>query len=368
VTVQFAISQIMIVGTLVVAYQMDFFQNRELGFDKDAVISLGIPDQQKADLLKQQLLENPGVANVSFSSGAPVLANGFTSFVAPDLGITKDDVTEVKFVDERYTGMFGLKMMAGNEIKQNRKSENDTAYDVVVNETMIQKLGIREPQQAIGKHVTINGNWICTILGVVQDFQSESKHKKIRPCVILYRADNFYTASVKLKTTNITKTIGAIDKSWSALFPQNFFEYKFLDDHIASWYRQEQKEYTAFKLFALIAILIGCLGLYGLVAFAAAQRTKEVGVRKVLGASLADIVFLFSKEFGVLIGIAFLVAAPVAYFVMNNWLQTFAYRVSIGANIFVIAILSSLLIAACTIAYEAVKAAIANPVQSLRTE
>jgi len=368
VTVQFAISQIMIVGTLVVAYQMDFFQNRELGFDKDAVISLGIPDQQKADLLKQQLLENPGVAKVSFSSGAPVLANGFTSFVAPDLGITKDDVTEVKFVDERYTDMFGLKMMAGNEIKQNRKSENDTAYDVVVNETMIQKLGIREPQQAIGKHVTINGNWICTIMGVVQDFQSESKHKKIRPCVILYRADNFYTASVKLKTTNITKTIGAIDKSWSALFPQNFFEYKFLDDHIASWYRQEQKEYTAFKLFALIAILIGCLGLYGLVAFAAAQRTKEVGVRKVLGASLADIVFLFSKEFGVLIGIAFLVAAPVAYFVMNNWLQTFAYRVSIGANIFVIAILSSLLIAACTIAYEAVKAAIANPVQSLRTE
>ncbi len=368
VVVQFAISQIMIVGTLVVAYQMDFFENRDLGFNKDAVISFDIPDQQKTEVLKQQLLANPGVKEVSFSSGAPVLSNNFTSFISPALGITKDDVTEMKFIDEPYTDMFELKMLAGNKIKRNNKSENDTVYDVVVNETMIHKLGIQDPQQAISKQIILNGNWYCTITGVVKDFQSESKHKKIRPCVLIYRADVFYMASVKLASANMSKTIAAIDKSWSSIFTQNVFSYEFLDDHIAAWYRQEQKEYTAFKLFAGIAILIGCLGLYGLVAFAAAQRTKEVGIRKVLGASLTDIVLLFSKEFVLLIAVAFLVAAPVSYYVMHNWLQSFAYQINIGANIFVIAIASSFIIAACTVAYQAIKAAVANPVTSLRTE
>lgn len=368
VVVQFAISQIMIVGTLVVAYQMDFFENQNLGFNKDAVISFGIPDQQKTEVLKQQLVKNPGIKQVSFSSGGPVINSNFTSFISPEIGLTKDDVTEVKFIDEPYTDMFQLTMLAGNKIKQTNKSENDTIYDVVVNETMIHKLNVQDPQKAIGKHIILNGNWHCTIMGVVRDFQSESKHKAIRPCVIMYRADNFYMASVKLASANMNKTIAAIDKSWSVLFPQNVFSYEFLDDHIAAWYRQEQKEYTAFKLFAGVAILIGCLGLYGLIAFAAAQRTKEVGIRKVLGASLTDIVLLFSKEFVVLIAVAFLIAAPIAYYVMNNWLQSFAYQISIGANIFVIAILSSFVIAACTIAYQALKAALANPVKSLRTE
>ena len=357
VVVQFAISQIMIVGTLVVAYQMDFFENRDLGFNKEAVISFGIPDQGKTEVLRQQLQSNPGVKEISFSSGAPVFSNNFTSFTSPETGITKDDVTEMKFIDEPYTNMFALKMLAGEKVKRTNASENDTVYNVVVNETMIHKLGIQDPQQAIGKHFILNGNWHSTITGVVQDFQSESKHKKIRPCVLLYRADNFYMASVKLQPSNMNKTIAGIDKLWSGLFPESIFNYEFLDDHIAAWYSQEQKEYTAFKLFSGIAILIGCLGLYGLVTFAAAQRTKEVGIRKVLGASLSDIIILFSKEFVLLIAVAYLIAAPVAYYVMHNWLQSFAYQVTIGANIFVIAILSSFVIAACTIAYQAIKAA-----------
>lgn len=166
----------------------------------------------------------------------------------------------------------------------------------------------------------------------------------------------------------MNRTIAGIDKIWSGLFPENIFNYEFIDDHIAAWYSQEEKEYTALKLFSAVAILIGCLGLYGLVAFAAAQRTKEVGIRKVLGASLTDIIFLFSKEFVILIAIAFVVASPIAYYVMHNWLQSFAYQVSIGAGIFLIAILSSFLIAAFTIAYQAIKAAVANPAKSLRTE
>ncbi|MCW3116041.1 MAG: hypothetical protein JWM28_123 [Chitinophagaceae bacterium] len=368
VIVQFAISQIMIVGTLVVAYQMDFFKNRNLGFNKEAVISFGIPDMAKNDVLKQDLLNNPGVKELSLSSGAPVYNNSFTSFKSPEAGIIKDDVTEIKFIDEKYTDMFGLKMLAGQKIKRMQTTENDTVYNVVVNETMIHKLGVQDPGQAIGKHVILNGNWYCTITGVVQDFQSESKHKKIRPCALIYRADNFFRTSVRIQSANMKNTIAGIDKTWSGLFPGNLFSYEFLDDHIAKWYRQEQKEYIAFKLFSGIAILIGCLGLYGLVAFAAAQRTREVGIRKVLGASLADIILLFSKEFVVLIIAAFFIAAPVAYYVMHNWLENFAYKIDIGAGIFITAIITSFLIAGFTIGYQAIKAGIANPVKSLRTE
>lgn len=368
VVVQFAICQVMIVGTLVVAYQMDFFENRDLGFDKQAVISFNIPDESKNNVLKQELLNNPGVKEISFSSGAPVISNNFTSFSSPEAGITKDDVTELKFVDVPYIDMFKLKMLAGQKIQRTNATQNDTAYNVVVNETMIHKLGIQDPQKAIGKHIILNGNWYSTITGVVQDFQSESKHKKIRPLVMLYRDDNFFMASVKLQPANMNTTIAAINKIWSSQFPQNVFSYEFLDDHIAAWYSQEQKEYTAFKLFSVIAILIGCLGLYGLIAFAAAQRIKEVGIRKVLGASLANIIFIFSKEFAILITVAFVIAAPVAYYMMHNWLQSFAYQITIGANIFIIAILSSFIIAAFTIAYQVIKAAVGNPVKSLRTE
>jgi len=367
VIVQFAISQIMIVGTLVVAYQMDFFQNRNLGFNKDAVISFNIPDQNKTEVLRDQLMKTQGVKQISFSSGAPVFNNNFAPFVSPENGITKDDVTELKFIDESYIDLFQMQLLAGEKIRRNDKSESDTVYNVLVNETLVHKLGIQDPQKAIGRHINVNNNY-CTITGVVEDFQSESKHKKIRPCILLYRADNFYTASVKLAFPHVNGTIAAIDKSWSALFPQEVFNYEFLDDHIAAWYRQEQKEYMAFKLFAMVAILIGCLGLYGLIAFATAQRTKEVGIRKVLGASLSSILLLFSREFVVLIAIAFMIAAPVAYYFMNNWLHGFAYQITIGPQIFVVAIVTSFVIAAGTIAYQALKAAVANPVKSLRTE
>jgi putative ABC transport system permease protein len=365
VVVQFAISQMLIVGTLVVAYQMDYFQNQDLGFNKEAVLSFSIPDKTKADVLKQQLTSNPGVKAVSFSSGAPVYNSNFTSFTSPENGIIKDDVTEVKSVDEQYMEMFQLTLLAGSKVT--RRNAKDTVPGVVVNETLVNKLGIMEPQEAIGKQIVLGGNK-ATIMGVVADFQSESKHKKRRPCVLLYNPGAFFRASVKIQPRGMRQTIATIEKSWSALFRNNLFQYEFIDDHIASLYRQEQKEYTAFKLFSCIAIMIGCLGLYGLVAFAAAQRTKEVGIRKVLGASLQHIVILFSKEFVLLIVVAFVVAAPLAYLSMHSWLENFAYHVDIGGGIFVTAIVTSFFIAACTIAYQAIKAAVTNPVNSLRSE
>ncbi|HTE27412.1 ABC transporter permease [Flavitalea sp.] len=365
VVVQFAISQILIVGTLVVALQMDFFKNQDLGFDKEAVINFRIFGNDKRDVLGEKLSAIPAVTNFSFSSGAPIYNNSFAPFSSEELGVPKDDVTELKFIDEKYMDMFRLKLLAGQKVS--KKAVGDTIANVVVNETLIHKLGIQDPQQAIGKHFKQSGQY-STIIGVVQDFQSESKHKLRRPCVLVYDTNGFYSVSVKLQSPQLRQSIERIEKEWSALFPERLFQYEFLDDKIAASYRQEEKVYTAFKLFSSIAILIGCLGLYGLIAFAAAQRTKEVGIRKVLGASIFNIVSLFAKESAILILIAFVIAAPVAYYVMHSWLENFAYQVSFGLKIFLMAIGVSFFIAALTIAYQAIKAAVANPVRSLRSE
>lgn len=365
VVVQFVISQLLIIGTLVVAWQMDFFRNQDLGFNKEAVVSFPLPDNSKREAMRQQLAANPGVQAISFSSGAPGYNNNFAPFSAPDRGIDKDDVTELKFIDENYTTMFGMKLLAGVGLVPLQGV--DTLNQVIVNETLIHKLGIQDPQQAVGVRFKGVGRTL-SIKGVIQDFQSESKHKLRRPVILRYNADRFYDVSIKLQPGNMVKTMGSIEKMWSTMFPDELFQYEFLDDHIANFYRQEQKLYTAFRLFAGIAILIGCLGLYGLIAFAAIQRTKEVGIRKVLGASMTSIVYLFSKEFIWLIVIAFCIAAPIAYYAMNSWLENFAYHINIGAVVFLIAIAASFVIAGLTIATETIKAAVANPVKALRSE
>jgi putative ABC transport system permease protein len=249
VLIQFTISQVLVVGTLVVARQMDFFKNQDLGFSKEAVVNFLVPDISKKEVLRQQLAATAGVGEISFSSGAPSMNGQATGFNAPNLGMTETDVSQVIFVDEKYADMFGLKMLAGRPIQ--RQSENDSlTQQLVVNETLIHRLGIQDPRDAIGKRISEG-----LITGVIQDFQNESKHKKRRACMLFYNPKQFYQASVRIEPGSIHKTLGQIDKSWSALFPEQVFEYQFLDDHIASMYREEEKEYTAFKMFSCIAIL-----------------------------------------------------------------------------------------------------------------
>ncbi len=365
VILQFGISQLMIIGTVVVARQMDFFQNRDLGFNKESVISIEVPDSAHRQVLWQQLVTNPGVTALSFSSGAPVYNNQFTGYDAPELGLTGENVTEIKYVDEHYIRMFGLNMLAGDTIV--RRMGKDSILKVVVNETLIHTLNIQDPRSAIGKRFTASGTR-CTIIGVVQDFQSETKHKKRRACILLYDENNFYSASIRLGAAGMHGTIDRIGRQWSALYPDLLFQYEFLDDHIAALYRQEQKVFTAFRLFSCIAILIGCLGLYGLIAFATLQRTREVGIRKVLGATVPDILFLFGREFIVLIGLAFVISAPLAWLVMHSWLENFAYRIGIGWGTFLLSIGASFFIAAATISYKSIAAALMPPVKILRTE
>ncbi|MFD2872492.1 ABC transporter permease [Mucilaginibacter ximonensis] len=365
VVMQFAISQVLIVGTLIVATQMDFFRNQDLGFNKDAVISVNVFGKDKQDVFRQQLVNMPGIKEASINSGSPSYNDQWAPFSAPALGYPKDNVTEIKFIDEKYIDMFQLTMLAGQKI--GKKAPTDTVQKVVVNETLMHDLGVQDPQKFINQRINVSGQ-VATVIGVVKDFQSESKHKKRRACVLEYNPDRFFVASIKLRPDNMPATIAAINKTWSTLFPDRLFKYEFIDDHIAAMYTQEQKVYTAFQLFSGIAILIGCLGLYGLIAFAASQRTKEVGIRKVLGAPLSSIVGLFTREFVVLIAIAFLIAAPLGYFMMHKWLQNFAYHISIGPTIFLVSISASLAIAALTTAHQTIKAALANPVKSLRSE
>lgn len=367
VILQFGISQLMIIGTIVVARQMDFFENRDLGFNKDFVVSFPAGDSTHRQLLRQQLAAVPGISAISFSSGAPSYMGNAGSYDAPQLGLTGENVTEIKFVDENFIRMFGITMLAGDTIVKSYIGKADTSAKVVVNETMIHSLHIQDPRKAIGQNIFF-GKFRCNIVGVVRDFQEESKHKKRRPVVMVYAENNFWTASVRINPNNMDGTIARIGKLWSALYPDQLFEYEYIDDHIAAFYRQEQKVYTAFRMFSCIAIFIGCIGLYGLIAFATLQRTREVGIRKVLGASIPGILLLFGREFIGLILLAFIVSAPLAWLAMHSWLANFAYRIDIGWGTFLIAAGTSFLIAAITISYKSMAAACANPVRSLRAE
>lgn len=363
VVVQFAITQIMIIGTLVVASQMDFFLNQNLGFAKEAIVSF--PTGNKADVLRQKLGDNPGVEKISLASAGPAFNANYAPFSSPELGMKENDVTELKMVDENYIPMYDLKVLAGEPII--KKVEGDTVYNVVVNQTLIRRLGIHQESKAIGQRIHVAGR-PAIIRGVVQDFQSESRHKKIRACVLLYNSQSFRQVSAKLHPQNLRETLASIEKDWQELNPDFLFRYEFVDDHIAKLYTQEEKMYNAFQLFAAISVIIGGLGLFGLVSLMAVQRTKEIGIRKVLGASVGSIVVLFSREFIWLMLLAFIVAAPLAWYGMNTWLQEYAYHIQIGPSIFLITMLATFLLVTTTVSFQSIKAALLDPVKSLRSE
>jgi ABC-type antimicrobial peptide transport system permease subunit len=240
---------------------------------------------------------------------------------------------------------------------------------VVVNETLLKKLGVTDPKQALGKQIDFwDGAMITTVVGVVRDFNSLSLRKAMTPVVMSTWKKVYQTINIKIQPGKEKQTLSYVEQVWNKAFPDYVYEYKFLDKTIENFYKQENQLSELYKIFAAIAIFISCLGLYGLVSFMAVQRTKEVGIRKVLGASAGRIILLFSKEFTLLIGIAFIIATPIAYYFMHQWLQNFSYRIQLGIGIFMVAILFSIIIAWITVGYRALRAALANPVKSLRAE
>jgi ABC-type antimicrobial peptide transport system permease subunit/AraC-like DNA-binding protein len=370
VVFQFIIAQALIIGTLIIVKQMNYFMDQPLGFDKDAIVNVPFRVDSlrisRLDYLKKQLLSVSGVQTVSFSSNTPVEnGNDMWSAIRFNHAIKETDFKAItKFADNEYVPAYKLRLIAGRNLQPSGMTR-----EFLVNESLMKSLGIKNPDDILNKEISIwSDNIKCPVVGVLKDFNDRSFRHDLAPLLITTNNTMYNQAGIKLATTNIAATMQAVKEIFEQTFPDFVYEYKFLDDKIENFYRQENQLAALYKIFATIAIFLSCLGLYGLASFMAVQRIKEVGIRKVLGASAGNIVYLFSKEFIILIAIAFAIAAPIAWYYMHQWLQAYVYRINISWWLFAAGGLASIIIALATISFQAIKAAMANPVKSLRSE
>jgi len=370
VVFQFCIAQALVIGTLVIIHQMQFFRDKSLGFDKDAILTVPFPgdslSRTKLNSLRDQLLQQPGIKEVSYSFASPSDNNSWgTDFKYNNAALPVKFNANMKWADAEYFKLYKLQFVAGGPY---RNTDSITGW--VINQTLLAKLGVRDPKDAIGKYIKLwdDKKKYAPITGVVKDFNISSLKNEIPPVLMTSWKDVYQKLNIKIQPKNINQTLASIEKTWNSTFPNGMYEYQFLDDKIADFYKSDDQLSQLYKIFAGIAIFISCLGLYGLISFMAVQRVKEVGIRKTLGASVGNIVYLFSKEFTLLIIVAFAISAPVAWYFMHSWLQGFSYRVSIGPGIFILAIITSVTIAWVTVGFKAIKSALANPVESLKSE
>ena len=369
VVFQFVIAQALIIGTLVIVKQMSYFTHQPLGFDKTAIVNVPFPSDSignsKLDYLRQQLKNVNGIQNISFSSNTPVEDDNDTwsTFKFNHAPKETDFYAITKFADDQYIPTYKLSIIAGRNLQP-----SDTAREFLVSEKLVKNLGITNPRDALNKEINLWGFINGQIVGVVKDYNDRSFRRGIDPVLITTLKRGYSQAGIKFVTADVSSAMRSIEKIWNQTFPEFVFEYKFLDDKIETFYKQESQLSNLYKIFAVIAIFLSCLGLYGLASFMAVQRIKEVGIRKVLGASISSVVYLFSKEFIILIGIAFIIASPIAWYFMNKWLQDYVYRINLSWWIFPAGGIAAIIIALATVSFQAMKAAVANPVESLRTE
>jgi putative ABC transport system permease protein len=367
VVFQFAISVFLIISTLVMYRQLDYIHSKNLGFNRDQVLIIQHTELMgnKAGLLKQDIKQLQGVVNTTMTSYLPTAAirNTTALFAHLPIDLKEDILTEFWPVDEDYMATLGIKLVSGRNFS--REMATDTSA-IVVNEAYVKALGVKYP---IGKTVYRDSYGVQPyhIIGVMKDFHFNSLRDKISP-VVLYKAADAGAISVKLRTDKLPALLAQIEHQWKSFSPNQEFSYSFMDEDFDAAYRAEQRVGTLFIAFSTLAILVACLGLFGLAAFAAEQRNKEIGVRKVLGATVSGIVGMLSLDFIKLVLISILIASPLAWYAMSKWLQGFAYRVQIQWWIVAAAGLLALLIAFITISLQSVKAALANPVKSLRSE
>jgi ABC-type antimicrobial peptide transport system permease subunit len=365
IVLQFAVVQIFIIATIVVATQINYFRSTDLGFKPESVTIVAAPGIPQLDAFRNSLLQLPGVEEVSYGSGPPVSIGDFalgTTFRLPSQPVEEGMEAEMKILDTTYLRFYGLELLAGRNISANK----DWFEEFIVNEKVIQAMGW-SPEEALGKRLMINEGE-ATIVGVVKDFHNTSLQEEISPCVFMNWKEFQWSTFIRTTQPNNPETLAAIEKTWKSFSPEGVYKYSFLSDEMAANYKTENMVYSGFTLFSFLAITIGCLGLIGLMSFMTIRRAKEVGIRKVLGASITQIVNLFSKEFLLLIGIAFIVAAPVAYITMQSWLNDFVYRIDLQWWMFAGGGAIALLIAGTTVSVQSIKAASANPVESLKDE
>lgn len=369
VVLQFSISIILIAGTIIVNLQLKYLRDYSMGFNKEYMIVL--PVQEKIDnnykTIKNEIRNIPGVQGVTTGRGAPVSSNNIGTECKPNSDGKGSFAIEVNSVDYDYMDHFGVKLVAGRNFSEEFTSDFPNA--MIINEKMVKNLGFKNAQDAIGKSYNISLNdFKPEIIGVVKDFNSSSLHNEITAQVFMSNPGWFKEFIVKTNSVNMATTIRKLKDVWARFFPQFPFEYNFLDESIDRMYKSEEKYSRVISTFSLVALFIACLGLLGLASFVAEQRKKEIGIRKVHGASIKSIVQNISGEFALLVIISNLIAWPLTYYFMNKWLQDFAYRIDLSWWIFFVSGLIALIIAMLTVGFQAVKAAVANPVESLKNE
>lgn len=368
---QFVISIFLIIATIVILQQLRFIRNKDLGYNKEQVVVLPVDGKTAAhyDELKKALASSPGVLSVGGAYEAP-------THIGWGDGITTKDGKEVTVnalpVDEDFVKTLGLKIIAGSDYSQTDVLQFDTSdggnnlrYSFMVNEAALKQLGWT-PEEAIGKTITKGADGV--IKAVVKDFHFRSMHEPISPLLIFFDKRLAGSLFVKLSGSNVSATLQNLEQTWKERVTHRPFEYHFLDEDYAELYKAEQRTASVFTGFSSLAILLACLGLFALTAFTMVQRTKEIGIRKVLGATLADILALVSKDFLLLVLLALLIAAPLAFFTTSKWLESFSYKVALHWWVFAAAGLTTVLIAFVTISLQVIKTALANPVKNLRTE
>jgi len=370
VVMQFSIACILIISTGVIYQQLSFMMNQNAGYKKDQVIVMRSGNDNSVDFesFKQELKRQAGVKNVTHSSRTPTgrLLDSQGAKVAKGDSIAPTS-TEIKAlsVDHDFLSTYEIPLVAGRDFSRAFKSDDSTAY--ILNEAAVRSIGWKNNADAIDELFEYGGNK-GKVIGVVKDFHFESLHQKIVPMVMLINKGWRNWLSISISAGNFQNSIASVENTWKTYMPNTPFSYQFLDERFNNQYQAEQKQRSLFMLFAGISIFISCLGLFALAAFMAEQRRKEIGVRKVLGASVSSITTLLSKDFIKLVLISIVIASPIAWYAMSSWLADFAYRINIQWWIFPAAGLIAVLIAVLTVSYQAISAALVNPVKSLKSE
>jgi putative ABC transport system permease protein len=370
VVFQFTISIILIVGTLIVYTQLNYMRNQPLGFEKNQLLTLNFSGDDNVhksfESIKSQFRDIPTVLSATVSSGVPGVGNpNAHSEIENSEGTMQPTNINMYDVDYDFVSTYGIKLVAGRAFSTSFATDSTKA--IIINEAAAKSLGYRSPQQAIGKKFSQWGRE-GQIIGVMRDFHYRSLAQNVEPLNFRINPSNSWVFTLKVSAQNIPATITAIQNKWKVLIPQRPFDYSFVDEAFNKQYATEDRFGKLFLNFAILAIFISCLGLLGLASYSTLQRTREIGIRKVMGASIFGIVNMLSREFLLLVIIAAVIAFPLAWFGMNKWLQDFAYRINISWWIFAVAAMLAFFIAITTVSFQAIKAALANPVKSLRSE
>ena len=367
---QFMITIILVSGIIIINSQMSYIKHKDLGYNADALLFLRVHGNTKVingfNAFKNELVSSPLVSGITTSNS--LLTSGLGSGGAETVDINGSPLqvnTSRLRVDANYMAVHGIRILAGNDFTA--ISATDTLRQIILNEQAVKRFGWKDPEAAIGKPFEM-GNQKGIVRGVVSDFHFNSLQQVIEPLAIYPMEGRFSRITVKVDLTKADQSIAFIEKTWKKFFPSALFDYNFVDEQIGEQYAAEKRFAKIFLYFSVLSLLIACLGLYGLTAYSASQKVKEIGVRKVLGATVHNLAILLSRDFLKLVLLAFVIAVPVAWYIMNNWLTDFAYRTDISWWMFGAAGLLVFVIAIITVSFQVIKAAVANPIKSLRTE